>query len=170
MPTLAVVLWRGGLKRSWTWMRRYPNRKKIWAARVLIGTVLFLNLQCALAFLIWPGAYAPVFELAGTLGEAALRGMGILFVMWNIPYLMAGLYPLENKVSLVESAAMQAVGAGGETLVAFFLPQGHAVLLGSIQRFIVFDLAGLMGLLIALWLVRRQAGSAEPQVCEKPVL
>ena len=142
-------------------MHRFQDQKKIWAARVLIGTVLFFNLQCALFFLLWPEVYAPLFELAGTPGAAALRGMGILFVMWNIPYLAACADPQGKQTSLIEAAVMQAVGAGGEILLALSLPQEHSILIASVWRFIIFDMVGLLFLLAALRLVRgRHSGTA----------
>jgi hypothetical protein len=116
----------------------------------LIGLVLFFNLQCALVFWIWPGRYAPGFELNGAAGEAAVRGIGILFAMWNIPYLTALIHPVRHRTALVEAVIMQALGAVGETVLLLMLPGGHPILSASIQRFIVFDTGGLVCLLVAM--------------------
>lgn len=122
-------------------------------ARLMIFPVLAWNVQCALAFLLQPDAYAPGFELSGAPGAAAVRGMGILFLMWNIPYAVALSDPLLRRVSLYESAAMQAVALVGETLLLAGLPAGVPGLRASILRFIWFDAAGLLLLLAAVVLV-----------------
>ncbi len=53
--------------------------------RIVVGW----NLECALVFLLSPAQYTAGFELSGVAGEAAVRGMAVLFVMWNIPYIVA---------------------------------------------------------------------------------
>ena len=54
-------------------MARINPVKMIWAARILIGTVLFFNGQCALQFIFLPGGYVSAFELSGAAGLAARR-------------------------------------------------------------------------------------------------
>ena len=125
---------------------------RLWAARLLIAVVLAWNLECALVFLLNPGVFAPGFELAGIPGEAAVRGFAVLFVMWNIPYLVALWHPQRNRLSLWESLAMQTVGVIGESFILFSLPPGHAILHGSLLRFISFDASGVVALLGALLL------------------
>lgn len=127
----------------------------MWVIRVFIGAVAALNLQCAILFLAHPEAYAAGFELSGLPGEKIVQGMGILFLMWNIPYLFALANPLEHRVSLLEAVCMQAVGLAGESWLYSTLPAGHAVLRASAVRFIVFDGAGLALLLAALLLATR---------------
>lgn len=131
--------------------------RRVWAARLLIGAVLLINVQCALAFLFWPSAYAPSFELAGAPGAAAVRGTGLLFLMWNVPYAFALSDPLRRRVSLVEALIMQALGVVGESMIAALLPPEQQVLRGSLLRFILFDGAGLLALLAAFWITRKQA-------------
>jgi hypothetical protein len=132
------------------------EKTRVWLARAVIGLVTFFNLECALVFILWPQIYAPSFELMGLAGEEMLRGMGVLFVMWNIPYLVAFWNPVRNRTSLFEALIMQAVGFLGETLILLSLPAGHGLLNTSILRFIYFDGAGLFLLLIAVWLIRRK--------------
>ena len=108
--------------------------------------MLAWNVQCALAFVGDPATYAASFELTGAPGSAAVRGVGLLFLMWNIPYLVALWDPLKQRVSLYEALAMQTVGLVGETLILLGLPVGYAVLRGSIGRFVVFDALGLAAL------------------------
>lgn len=116
----------------------------LWIARLLIAVVVAWNLECALAFLLNPGAFAQGFELADIPGQAAVRGYAVLFVMWNIPYLVALWHPQRERVSLVEALAMQIVGVCGESLILFFLPGGHASLHTSLLRFITFDATGVL--------------------------
>ena len=124
---------------------------------VLIGLVLFFNLQCALAFIGTPGLYAPGFELEGTAGRALVQGLGILFVMWNIPYLVAVWHPRKQRTALFEAIAMQATGLVGESLLLAGLPAGHPALQATATRFILFDASGLLLLCLAAWITGRQA-------------
>jgi len=123
---------------------------RLWAARLLIAIVVAWNLQCALVFLLTPGVFAPGFELAGISGEAAMRGFAVLFVMWNVPYLVALWNPQRNRVSLWEALVMQFVGVIGESLILFSIPVGHPILHASILRFIAFDAAGVLLLIGAV--------------------
>jgi hypothetical protein len=131
------------------------GQARLWAARVLIGLVAGWNLQCALVFLMRPAAFAPSFELSDVSGAAAVRGVGILFVMWNIPYLVALWHPRRHRLSLLEAWGMQLAGLLGESGLLTTLPLEHTLLRVSIQRFIVFDAAGLLALTLAWWLTRR---------------
>lgn len=122
-------------------------------ARLSIALVFLWNIQRALVFLVWPERYATGFELSGVPGMAAVRGMGILFLMWNIPYAVALWHPIRYRVSLYEATAMQALALLGESLIMLSLPPGHSILRSSLLRFIAFDGAGLILLLLAMWLV-----------------
>ncbi len=128
---------------------------RLWLARFFIFVVFFFNVQCAAVFLAAPQAYAPGFELAGPAGEGMVRGLGVLFLMWNVPYAVALWNPLRFRISLVEAVAMQIIGVTGETLLLAALPAGHDVLRASVTRFIAFDASGMALLLIAFWLVAR---------------
>lgn len=128
-------------------------------ARLAIALVFLWNIQCALAFLLWPGRFTAGFELSGTPGEAALQGLGVLFLMWNIPYAVALWHPLRYRVSLYEATAMQAIGLLGETFIYLSLPVAYSLLHASVLSFIAFDGAGLALLLLANAFTR----SAMPQ-------
>lgn len=134
---------------------------RLWLARVCIGLVLGFNLQCALLFITLPAAYAPAFELTGGVGVAVIRSIGVLFLMWNVPYAFATWHPLRYATAHVEAILMQAIGVLGEALIWLGLPPGHAVLQDSLERFLLFDGAGLFLLFLALGLLRR-AGKLEP--------
>lgn len=126
---------------------------RLWAARACIGAVLFANVQCAVAFWLAPGSYAPMFGLSGAPGQAAVQGIAVLFLMWNVPYAVALWHPRRHRVSLWQALAMQALGVAGETVIWWSLPAVEAVLRGSIARFIIFDAAGLAALSVATSLV-----------------
>jgi hypothetical protein len=132
-----------------------PQPAKIWLARILIGLVFFFNVQCALVFLVAAPAYAPSFELGGAAGEGMVRGLGLLFLMWNVPYALALWNPARYVISLLEAVVMQAIGFFGETALLFTFSAGHPVLRASIERFMLFDGSGLALLLLAAWLVSR---------------
>jgi hypothetical protein len=128
---------------------------RLWAARLLIAVVVSWNLECALVFLLTPGLYAPGFELAGIPGLAAVRGFAVLFVMWNIPYLVALWNPQHNRLSLWEALVMQTIGMIGESLILLSIPAEHTILLASLMRFITFDTAGVVALIGAVLLARK---------------
>ena len=128
---------------------------KINLARGLIGAVFLVNVQCAAAFLLWPGRYAPAFELGGVAGAAMVRGLGVLFLMWNVPYAVALWNPVRHRNFLFVALAMQVIGLVGETLIFASLPTTSEILRASLVRFIVFDGLGLAALLAAAWLVRK---------------
>jgi hypothetical protein len=126
---------------------------RVWPARALIGAVFLWNVQCAVAFLWAPSAYAPGFELSGAAGEALVRGLGVLFLMWNVPYFVALLNPVRHRTSLYEAVAMQAIGLAGESLILWTLG-GHPIASAAVTRFIAFDGSGLIALLLAVWISR----------------
>ena len=132
----------------------YNHSMRLNIARVLIGLVILWNLQAALVFLLWPDRYTAAYELQDLAGAAVLRGIGVLFVMWNVPYAVALWHPVRQRVSLYEALAMQTIGLVGELVIYLSLPTTLAILRGSIYRFIIFDGLGLLLLLIAAWIKR----------------
>jgi hypothetical protein len=125
---------------------------RLWLSRLLIAYVLFVNVQAAALFLLQPEVYAPGFELSGDAGAGMLRGMGLLFLMWNVPYAVALSHPVQRRISLYEAIVMQAIGLFGETVILFGLPPAHPALVDSVGRFILFDGIGLAALVVALFL------------------
>jgi len=126
-----------------------------WIPRVLIGIVVFFNLDAALSFMFHPDLYAPGFEISGIPGRAVTQGMGLLFLMWNVPYLFALVNPVKNFTSLVEAVIMQAIGVTGETFLLLNLPGSHPTITASTERFIIFDGGGLVLLIVALVITRQ---------------
>ena len=125
-------------------------------SRGLIGLVILWNLQAGLVFLLWPERYTAAFELQGDAGAAALRGIGVLFLMWNVPYLVALWHPVRHRISLYEALAMQTIGQLGESVMYLTLPAIQIVLRVALLRFIAFDALGLALLLIAVWITRQE--------------
>jgi hypothetical protein len=136
------------------------KNRKLWLGRVLIAVVLFLNLHAAVLFLIHPADYASGFELSGVPGSSMVQGMGLLFIMWNIPYLVALLHPVRHRLSLIEALIMQSIGVIGESSLKYLLPAGHLILSASVNRFILFDAADLVLLLLA-WMLTRSLPAQE---------
>lgn len=134
-----------------------PVQRK-WIARGLIGIVLFFNVQCAVVFLLQPESYAGGFELAGVPGRMMVQGMGLLFLMWNVPYAFAVSDPVARRVSLIEAIIMQAIGVVGESVLLGTLPLGHWALKDTALRFIAFDGGGLVLLLLGLWIISGRSG------------
>lgn len=135
------------------------NKKKrvVWIARALIAVVTFLNLQAAFLFLLSPAQFSPGFELSGVAGEAVIRGMGLLFVMWNIPYVFALVDPLRHRISLIEALIMQFIGVAGESILLLRLPGAHAALEATVIRFIIFDGSGFLVLLVAFLITHKRS-------------
>lgn len=129
---------------------------RLWLARIFIGLVTFFNLQAAFLFLFSPQTYAPGFELSGAAGSAMVQGMGLLFAMWNVPYVFALLDPIRNRRSLLEAVIMQAIGVVGESALLWTMPGAHPLIHASVLRFIVFDGSGLVLLLLAWRVTRRK--------------
>lgn len=114
-----------------------------------------MNIQCAIQFLVSPIQYLSEFELSGISGETAVRGMAILFLMWNVPYIFAAFHPVRFKVSYLQAIIMQIIGLLGEFMLTYTLPAGHPILRNSLSRFILFDGTGLLVLLAGYLIIRR---------------
>ena len=132
---------------------------RIWIARLLIGLVTAWNLQVAFIFIFSPSRFVQAYELSGTAGEAAVRGVGVLFLMWNVPYLFALYNPVRYRLALTLSLLMQFVGLIGESYILSTIPVEHVILRSSILRFIAFDGLGLI-FLVTAWLLTREDKSS----------
>jgi len=133
--------------------------KVVWLVRLALALVLAWNLQAALAFILAPQAHAPGFELDGVPGQVMVRGLGILFLMWNVPYAAALVHPVRLRTAFTCAVLAQSIGLAGETWLLLTLPAGHAALRATGWRFVAFDGAGLL-LLTAAWALvwRARAG------------
>lgn len=139
------------------------------AARVAVALVFAANVQCAASFVLWPEAFAGGFELTGVPGAAAVRGLGVAFLMWNATYPPVIANPHRFRALFVVVLVQQAMGLAGESWILLSLPVGHTALAASIIRFIAFDAAGLVLMAAAFaWLVladrRARRAATEPGV------
>lgn len=125
----------------------------LWISRGCIAIVFLANVQCAVAFIILPDSYVPQYELTDTAGIATIQAIGILFLMWNVPYAVALWHPIRHRTSLWEAVIMQAIGVIGESIILVSLPESRVVLRSSIERFLWFDGLGLVLLLLAIKMV-----------------
>ena len=135
------------------------RKASIWVARVLVFAVFFVNVQCALQFLLWPGAYTAAYQVEGASAEVMVRTVGICFLMWNATYPPVIAKPDRFRVLFSVIIAQQVIGLVGESLLLLGLADGLSVLAGSIMRFVAFDAAGLVLLVAAFILTRRQSHS-----------
>ena len=129
--------------------RNLPSEIRNHIARVALSAVLLANLSAAIPYLARPAGYVAAFELSGAPGEVAVRGLGLLFLMWAVPFIPAIVHPVKYRIAFACVLAMQVIGLLGETLMLLGLPAGHAALRATGLRFIAFDGAGLSLLLIA---------------------
>jgi hypothetical protein len=130
------------------------RRFSLWLVRLAVGTVFFFNVTCALAFVAQPDRYMPGFEVGGIPGRTLVRGIGILFLMWNATYPPVLIQPDRHRTLFAVILAQQAIGVAGETWMWATLPAGHTALWNTGLRFIVFDGAGLVVMAVAFWLYR----------------
>lgn len=131
------------------------NKTRILAS-ILIGIVFTVNLQAGFDFYFNPEKYTAAYELSGIPGEISIAGVGLLFIMWNVPYAFALWNPIKNRISLLQATIMQTFGVIGETALFYrFSAQDFPYLASSIKRFIFFDGAGLILLLLAGYLIYR---------------
>ena len=128
-----------------------------WIARLLIGIVTLWNLQSAFVFIFSPSRFVNAYELSGTAGEAAIRGFGVLFLMWNVPYLFALKDPVRYQLALIFALLMQSIGLIGECYIFSTIAVEHILLRNSILRFIIFDGIGLLLLAIAYWITKTKS-------------
>ena len=135
----------------------------LWLARLALAVVFCLNVSCALAFVARPEAYAPGFEVSGVPGEALVRGIGFLFLMWNVTYPLAIWRPYRYRWLFLIIVVQQAIGLAGETWMLLTLPPAHAALAATGYRFVAFDGGGFVAMLVTFTLMQRcAAGPTRP--------
>lgn len=129
----------------------------VWFARIAVGLVFAGNVACALAFVLQPDSYAAGFEITGVPGKTVVQGIGILFLMWNATYPPVILRPAAQSTLFAVVLVQQAIGVVGEIWLGLSLPAGHAALLDTGLRFLLFDGLGLalMGAAFVLLRVAR---------------
>ncbi len=128
----------------------------LWGTRILVFLVLTSNLTAAVPFVLWPTRYSAAFELDGTTGEVLVRSIGLLFLMWVVPYIPAILAPRRYRVCLSVIVVQQVIGLIGESWMLVKLPAEHTALQFTGTRFVIFDSLGLL-LLLTAWKLMQQA-------------
>ena len=118
--------------------------------------MFFINVQCALQFILWPEAYTAAYQVEGASAIAMVRTVGICFLMWNATYPPVIVRPDRYRVLFGVVIAQQTIGLVGESLLLASLGPGLEVLAGSVIRFIAFDAAGLVLLAIAFALTHQK--------------
>ncbi len=124
------------------------HRAALWVTRLALAAVFCFNVGCGLAFVARPEAYAPSFEVSGVAGEALVRGIGILFLMWNVTYPLAIWNPWRYRWLFLIVIVQQAIGLAGEAWMLLTLPPGHAALATTGWRFAAFDGGGFVAMLV----------------------
>ena len=140
-------------------MKGHQTNPRIWVARVLVALVFAINVQCALQFILWPGAYTGAYQVEGASAEVMVRTVGICFLMWNATYPPIIARPDRYRVLFGVVIAQQAIGLVGESLLLATLQPGLEILASSIMRFVIFDAAGLVLLAIAFALSKPRVNS-----------
>ena len=134
-------------------------------ARLLIAIVLFFNLQAAVLFYLRPEAFMSGFGLVEPVGRPVVRGFGLLFLMWNIPYIFALVNPVRYRISLIEAVIMQSLALAGETAILGMDASMPPAAQGTMRRFILFDGGGLVLLLVSFliceWLRKSYNGTTK---------
>ena len=130
--------------------------RRTWIARVLVALVFAINVQCALQFILWPEAYTAAYQVEGASAEVMVRTVGICFLMWNATYPPVIARPDRYRVLFGVVLAQQAIGLVGESLLLVGLQPGLEMLASSIARFVAFDAAGLVLLVIAFVFSRKK--------------
>lgn len=136
-----------------------PTAVSVWVARVAYFMVFAWNVACAVQFIGWPGDYVAAYQLSGPAGEAALRGLGVAFLMWNATYPLFLWKPTGHRVLGAIVIVQQAIGLVGELVIASGLPEGFDVLTDSIARFVGFDAIGLLLMACAYLLLFRKSSA-----------
>ena len=125
-------------------MARDKRRDLSWVVRICFALVFAVNVQCALSYVLDPLSYVGGFGLEGVAGEAAVRGMGVTFLMWNATYPAFILFPSRFRCLGWVIIAQQVIGLAGESAILAGIGASRVLLRASIERFIAFDAAGLL--------------------------
>ncbi|MEN8097540.1 MAG: hypothetical protein ABFQ89_00565 [Chloroflexota bacterium] len=112
------------------------------------------NLSAAIPYMVNPDGSLHSFQVSGIGGASLIRGLGILFLMWQVPYIPVLIHPAKHRVAFLCILAMQLIGIVGESLMLWHLPDGNPGLFATGTRFLTFDTAGLVLLVIGYLIVR----------------
>jgi hypothetical protein len=125
------------------------------AARLCIVCVFAWNMSCAISFIIDPSQGTVGYELSGVGAIAAIRGMGVIMLMWNISYIPLIYKPSRFRCMFVVVIIQQLIAVAGDMYVVLFDASSASMLYDSVTRFLMFDIAGIVLLIIAYFLSRK---------------
>jgi hypothetical protein len=127
---------------------------RAWVARLLIGAVTVVSLYAAFSFILAPEKFTYAYELSGAVGEALVRGTGVFFLMWSVPYLFAAFDPLRYRLGLFFALLVQLTGFAGDVFLLVVTPHELIMLRATLLRFIVSSVTGLAVLAVAYALIK----------------
>ncbi|MDO4400605.1 MAG: hypothetical protein Q4D27_06620 [Coriobacteriia bacterium] len=133
--------------------RRLSVGKASWIARLAVLIVFALNVTCAIQFILYPVESAAAYGLPRTQEAGAMAaGLGVAFLMWNVTYPAVIVSPSRFRALYVVVLFQQLVGLVGESFILWRLygtGLGSGLMAAGITRFIIFDAAGLVLMLVA---------------------
>ena len=137
-------------------MKKPQHTLDIWFSRIAVLFVFIWNIQCAFVFIFTPERYISAYELTGVGGIAAIQGMGVAFLMWNVTYPLVILAPKKHFLLFKIVLIQQLVGLLGESYILLTTASTHLPLKSSLLKFILFDAAGFLLMLIGyIWIAKR---------------
>ena len=144
--------------------KRISSRTAAWLARVAVFIVFFLNVMCAVQFILEPIGYATAYGLPATEESGAMvAGLGVAFLMWNATYPAVIISPRRFRALYVVVLFQQLIGLVGESCILAHLVGaglGSSLMAAGIMRFVVFDAGGLVLMLVAFIVLLRTAPKA----------
>ena len=78
--------------------KKTPANKRLWTVRALVALVMAWNLSAAIPYMVNPGGSLHSFQVSGIGGALLIRGLGILFLMWQVPYVPVLIHPANHRV------------------------------------------------------------------------
>lgn len=133
--------------------KRLSPRAAAWIARAAVFIVFFLNVMCAVQFILEPIGYATAYGLPATEESGAMvAGLGVAFLMWNTTYPAVIFNPRKFRSLYVVVLFQQLIGLIGESCILAHLVGaglGGGLMAAGILRFVAFDAGGLVLMLVA---------------------
>jgi hypothetical protein len=112
-------------------------------------------MSCAISFIIDPSQGTMGYELSGVGAIAAIRGMGVIMLMWNVSYIPLIYRPSRFRCLFVVVIIQQLIAVVGDIYVVLFDAPSASILRSSVMQFLAFDIAGIIALTIAYFLSRK---------------
>lgn len=119
-------------------------RGPVWFTRIAALVVLAWNLQLILGLIFEPVLFGGPLELSGSVGVAAARGLGVALLMWNVTYPWVIVDPIRYRPVHVIMLVQQVIGIVGESWIWADVHATHALLATNVERFLCFDVSGLI--------------------------